>query len=168
MKISSFYGRIRRIVFVVLSLIAAAPSSATRPLFDQYTDGVHTGNIFPSKGSYVELPHNERIWEMRRREMQNCSAVGGPVGMFKLEAGKLWLTGLAKCGGELALQEIYPDIAIPTVAKWLTGTFKTILDFQCYDAGVQPVYAVSQELIVKKGAVQSVTETRHDITACAK
>jgi hypothetical protein len=167
MQISSLHRQMQRILFFVLSLIAAAPGSATQPLFDRYTDGVHTGNIFPSKCCYVELPDNERIREIRRRDLQKCSAVGGPVGMFKLEAGKLWLTGLADCGGEIALQEFYPNIKTPVVAEWLTGTFKTTIDYQCSDTAGHTLYAVTQQLIVEKGVVQSVTETHNDNT-CIK
>jgi hypothetical protein len=157
----------RRILFLVLYLMFAAPSSATQPLFDQYTDGARTGHIFPSSCCWVELRDNERIWEIRRRET-GCSAIGGPVGRFKLEAGKLWLTGLMKCSGDVPLQAVYPDMKSPVVAEWLTGTFKTRLDFQCTVQGVQQVYAVTQELTVDKGVVQSVKETPNDTSACAK
>jgi hypothetical protein len=64
------------------------------------------------------------------------------------------------------LQAIYPDMKGPVVAEWLTGTFKTRLDFQCYGLGAQEVYAVTQELTVDKGMVQSVRETRNDTSAC--
>jgi hypothetical protein len=167
MRISGGYGLVRGILFFVLYLMFAAPSSATQPLFDQYTDGVRTGHIFPSSCCWVELRDNERIWEIRRQEI-GCSARGGPVGRFKLEAGKLWLTGLMKCGGDVPLQAIYPDMKGPVVAEWLTGTFKTRLDFQCTVQGVQEVYAVTQELTVDKGVVQSLKETRNDTSACAK
>jgi hypothetical protein len=158
----------RKILFIVLYLLFVAPSSATQPLLNQYTDGVRTGHIFPSGCCWVEIPANERIKEIRRREI-GCSAVGGPVGMFKLEAGKLWLTGLFKCSGEVPLQEVYPDMKSPAFAEWLTGTFKTRLDFKCVAPGGDPyIYAVTQELIVEKGVVQSVKETQNDLTACAK
>jgi hypothetical protein len=113
------------------------------------------------------LRDNERIWEIRRKEI-GCSAIGGPVGRFKLEAGKLWLTGLRKCSGDVPLQAVYPDMTSPVVAEWLTGTFKTRLDFQCTVQGVQQVYAVAQELTVDKGVVQSLKETPNDTSACAK
>jgi hypothetical protein len=157
----------RRILFFVLYLLFAAPGSATQPLLNQYTDGVRTGHIFPSGCCWVEIPSNERIKEIRRREI-GCSAVGGPVGIFKLEAGKLWLTGLFKCSGEIPMQEVYPDMKSPAFAEWLTGSFRTRLDFQCVVRGGQEVYAVTQELTVDKGVVQSVKETRNDTSACAK
>jgi hypothetical protein len=136
-------------------------------LTDFYADGVRSGRIFPAPCCHVELPSNERIWEIRRRDFHNCSAVGGPVGMFRREGGKLWLTGLFKCSGEIPLKEMYPELDGPVVADWLTGTFKTALDSQCH-AGGQTIYAVAQELIVEKGVVKSVTETPGDVSACAR
>ena len=94
--------------------------------------------------------------------------MGGPVGMFKFEAGKLWLTGLSKCSGQIALQEMYPNMTAPVVAEWLTGTFETFMEFKCSSVAGPPVYAVTQQLIVEKGVVQSVSEKLTDTTACAK
>jgi hypothetical protein len=147
-------------------LMAAIPGFATEPMTDHYSDGARSGRIFPSACCYVELPDNKRIWEIRKRDFHTCSAIGGPVGGFRLEAGKLWLTALFKCSGELPLKEIYPDMAGPVVAEWLTGTFRTVLEPRCYASG-QTRYAVSQELIVEQGVVRSLRETPNDITACA-
>jgi hypothetical protein len=75
-----------------------------------------------------------------------------------------------KCSGDVPLQAVYPDMQSPVVAEWLTGTFKTRLDFQCIgpDLGNKEVYAVTQELTVDKGVVQSLKETPNDTSACAK
>jgi hypothetical protein len=88
MWIPGFLERMRRLLLLLACLMAAAPASATQPLLDQYTDGARTGHIFPSNCCWVELPSNDRIWEIRRKEF-GCSAIGGPVGEFKLEDGKL-------------------------------------------------------------------------------
>jgi hypothetical protein len=159
-----FFKQARRIVFLVLALMAAGPGSATEPLIDQYADGARIGRIFPSSCCYVELPDNERIWKVRRKEF-GCSAIGGPVGRFRLEDGKLWLTGLMKCSGDIPLQEIYPDMKSPAFAEWLSGTFKTVLDYRCYANG-QTIYAATQELVVEKGVVRSLKETANDVSAC--
>jgi hypothetical protein len=168
MTSSSVSRRLRGIVSFLgflACLVAAAPGSATEPLTDFYADGARSGRIFPAACCHVELPDNERIWEIRRRDFHTCSAVGGPVGMFRLEGGKLWLTGLFKCSGELKLKEMYPALDGPVVAEWLTGTFKTVLDSRCHALG-QTIYGVRQELIVEKGVVKSVTETPADVSAC--
>lgn len=166
MTIPAFLERMFRVLFL-LPCLMAVPASATQPLFDQYADGARTGHIFPSDCCWVELPDNKRIWEIRRKNM-GCSAIGGPVGMFRREDGQLWLTGLLKCSGPIALQEVYPDMKAPVLAEWLTGTFRTQLDFQCYGPGVQAIYAVTQELIVEKGVVRAVKETQNDLAACTR
>lgn len=159
-----FFRQAQRIVFLVLALVTTARGSATEPLMDQYADGARIGRIFPSACCYVELPDNERIWQIRRKEF-GCSAVGGPVGRFRLEDGKLWLTGFMKCSGDIPLQEIYPDLKSPAFAEWLSGTFKTVLDYRCYANGRQ-IYAATQELVVEQGVVRSLKETANDLSAC--
>lgn len=166
MRISSFLERMWRLLFLVACLMATTLASATQPLFDQYTDGARTGHIFPSNCCWVELPANDKIWEVRRKE-SGCSAIGGPVGEFKLEDGKLWLTGLMKCSGKIALQTIYPEMTAPVLAEWLTGTFKTRLDYRCYTQKTQELYAATQELVVERGVVVSLKETQQDVSACA-
>jgi hypothetical protein len=166
MQIPAFLERMWRLLLLVACLVAAAPATATEPLHDQYADGARTGHIFPSNCCWVELPSNDRIWEIRRKEF-GCSAIGGPVGEFKLEDGKLWLTGLMKCSGKIPLQMIYPDMKAPVLAEWLTGTFKTRLDYRCYTQKTQDLYAVTQELVVEKGVVVSLKETQQDVSACA-
>jgi hypothetical protein len=165
MNICSVWRWMRESVLFVLCLMAAAPVMATEPMTDYFSDGARSGRIFPSACCHVELPDNERIWEIRRRDFHTCSAVGGPVGVFRMEAGKLWLTGLAKCSGEFPLKDMYPGLESPALAAWLTGTFKTVLDPRCHANG-QTRYAVTQELIVEKGIVTSVRETPNDLTAC--
>lgn len=164
MQIPRFLERMWRLSLLVACLMAAA-ASATEPLHDQYTDGARSGHIFPSNCCWVELPSNDKIWEIRRKEF-GCSAIGGPVGKFKLEDGKLWLTGLMKCSGEIPLQTVYPEMKAPVLAEWLSGTFKTRLDYRCYTQQTQDLYAVTQELVVENGVVVSLKETEHDVSAC--
>lgn len=166
-SISRFSRFSRRIIFATLSLLAIGPAGATRPLFDQYSDGEHTGNIFPDKCCHLELPEDKRIRELRRQQIGNCSAAGGPVGVFRREDGKLWLTGLAECRGEIRLRRLYPDLEGPVVATWLSGTFTAHLD-QCYGAGVQLKPAVTQTLVVEQGVVKSVVETLNDVSDCKR
>jgi hypothetical protein len=164
MTLPHFCTQLQGIVLLVLALMAAGGALATEPLVDQYADGARVGRIYPSDCCWVELRDNERIWQIRRKEF-GCTALGGPVGRFRLEDGKLWLTGLMKCGGDIPLQEVYPDMKGPAVAEWLSGTFKTVLDYRCWANG-QSVYAASQELVVEKGVVRSLKETAHDLGVC--
>jgi hypothetical protein len=88
------------------------------------------------------------------------------VGKFKLESGKLWLTALAMCSGEVALGDVYPDLESPALASWLTGIFKTQVRYLCSENPVKPRYAVMQVLTVEQGVVTSVSETRNDSSVC--
>jgi hypothetical protein len=165
MTFASIWRRLRGIGLFLACLMSAVPGFATEPMTDHYADGARSGRIFPSACCYVELPDNKRIWEIRKRDFHGCSAIGGPVGVFRLDDGKLWLTGLSKCSGDIPLKEIYPDLSGPLVAEWLTGTFRTVLEPRCWARG-QTRYAVTQELVVEKGIVTSVKETPNDLTAC--
>ena len=166
MQLSAFAQSLWRLLPLLGCLAAAAPALATEPLHDQYTDGGRRGHIFPSACCWVDLPSNDKIREIRRKEI-GCSAIGGPVGEFKREDGKLWLTGLMKCGGHVDLQTVFPDMPGPVVATWLSGTFRTRLDYLCYASDGKSVYAVGQELLVDKGVVVSEKEIRQDRSACA-
>jgi hypothetical protein len=156
---------IRQAFIGLFCMAAAIPGFATEPLHDQYIVGALEGNIFPSKCCWMELPQSKRLTDMRMEEP--CSAIGGPVGMFKLDGGRLWLTGLYKCSGRVDLHDIYPNLKSPALADWLSGTFSARLGFLCRDKNAQSVYSVEQVLIVEKGVVESLTETRNDISACA-
>jgi hypothetical protein len=166
MTFASVWRQLRGIAVFLSGLAVAVPGFATEPLTDHYSDGARSGRIFASACCYVELPDNQRIQAIRKRDFLGCTARGGPVGVFRLEDGKLWLTALSRCGGDFPLKEIYPGMAGPVVAQWLSGTFKTVLEPRCWAAG-QTRYAVSQELTVEKGIVTALRETSNDVSACA-
>jgi hypothetical protein len=159
-------SRICRTFILLLCMVIAMPGFATEPLLDQYVAGGLTGHIFPSECCWMKLPQSKRLTEMKKAEW-GCSAIGGPVGTFKLDAEKLWLTGLLKCSGLVDLHEVYPELESPTLADWLSGTFSAQLGFLCHDKNGQPVYSVKQVLTVEQGVVRSLAETRDDISACA-
>ena len=166
MQVHGSIARLKlRFFFGALSVLAIGDARATQPLFDQYTDGHRTGYIFPAECCYVELPDDRRIRKLRFQRMGSCSAVGGPVGVFRREGGKLWLTSMADCSGEIALKSLYTHLEGPVVATWLSGTFTAHLD-QCYGEGLQPRYAVTYTLTVEKGVVTSVAEKRNDASDC--
>ena len=152
----------------LFSIAIAAPSLATEPLHDQFRTGDQTGWIFPSGCCWVKLPPSELLDEMKRKEMAGCSAIGGPVGKFELVDGKLWLTGLMKCSGDVRLHRVYPELDSPAFANWLSGTFKTRVDFLCYDKTVRPIYGLEQVLTVEQGVVTAITETKIDPATCPK
>ncbi|WP_426197683.1 hypothetical protein [Massilia sp. DWR3-1-1] len=163
----NFWLQLSKICFFLLCIAIGEKTFATEPLHDQYVAGAESGWIFPSQCCWMKLPPSERLTTMKKAEV-GCSAIGGPVGKFKLESGKLWLTGLLKCGGEVSLREVYPDFESPALANWLTGTFKTQVGFLCYDNSVRPIYSVKQVLTIDQGVVTSLSETKNDTSVCSK
>lgn len=156
-----------RICLLLLLLVGAAPASATPPLRDRIVIDEHRGRIFPSECCWMPLPPSERLRAMKRAET-NCSAIGGPVGVFEVRDRKLWLIGLHKCSGTVDLRAIYPELAGPALASWLSGSFKVVLDQRCSDSVAGPLDAVEQELQLDQGIVTSVTELSRHQAACAR
>lgn len=161
------WSHLSRTCFFFLCMAMGGRIFATEPLYDQYSVDEENGWIFPSECCWMTLPASERLTAMKRAEI-GCSAIGGPVGKFKLESGKLWLTGLHKCGGDVALSEVYPDFESPTLANWLTGTFTAQIGLLCNDMHEQPIYSLKQVMDVEQGIVKSVSETRNNISSCSK
>jgi hypothetical protein len=154
---------------VMLACVAAGPASATEPLKDQIVVGALSGHLFPSECCWVPLPPSEQLRAMKRAEFPGCSAIGGPVGMFELRDRKLWLTGLFKCSGAFDHRQVFPELASPAFANWLSGTFTLALGPCGYDVrGGGQAYARKQKITVDQGVVTSVTEQDNDAAFCAK
>ena len=151
-------------VIFLIAIAGAAPSTATVPLFDQVTIGNETGNIFPEKCCWVALPQTERLRQARHTE--NCSAIGGPVGNFLITDGKIWLTGLSRCSGPVPLKNIYPELPEPAVATWLSGKFTAYTGFECFMYGMYATYRTKTTIVVKDGAVVSMTTEHIDTNKC--
>jgi hypothetical protein len=149
------------------SVAASAPASATEPLKDQIVVGALGGHIFPSDCCWVPLPPSERLRAMKHAEFPRCSAIGGPVGVFELRDRKLWLTGLFKCSGAFDHREVYPELASPAFASWLSGSFTLALGPCGYDprTGAE-AYARKQRITVEQGVVRSVTEQDNPAGSC--
>lgn len=121
-----------RSIQILLLLLVAGGAQATRPLMDRIVvDGVE-GEIIPARCCWMPLPPSTALAEARLA--QQCSAIGGPVGRFALVDGRLWLEGLATCGGPLPLQQIYPELGERVLADWLDGEATVSLPPWCADA----------------------------------
>ena len=145
-------------------LLASAIAGATLPLFDKVVIDGKSGNIFPEKCCWMPLPKTEKLIQARRAE--NCSAIGGPVGVFEVADGKLWLTGLSKCAGPLPLKNIYPELRSPAPATWLSGRFTAYTDYQCTSSSSEPVFRTKTVLVVDAGSVASATSEQIDASQC--
>jgi hypothetical protein len=138
---------------------------ATEPLRDQLTVDSQTGQIFPEKCCWLELPDSELLRSARRSE--SCSAIGGPVGQFKLSEDKIWLTGLYKCGGGIPLKSVFPNLPDPAAAEWLSGKFIARVGYLCRNKVGAPVYKREISLVVQRGIVQSRDEKVNDDSSCS-
>ena len=167
MKMSTLLPQMGKFGFFLICMAIAETTFATEPLLNQYVDGSRTGRIFPSECCWMKLPPSERLTALKRAEL-GCSAIGGPVGKFKLESGKLWLTSLFKCSGEVALQDVFPDLTSPALAQWLTGTFTAQVGLACFDKHGKRIDSVKQVLTVEQGVVTSLIETKNDTSACSE
>jgi hypothetical protein len=162
--ISRRVAMIRWLCFIACFLLLCSPAMATRPLMDQIVVGDERGEIVPDKCCWVELPRTPLLVEARLAEQ--CSAIGGPVGTFALIDNKLWLEGLLRCGGDIPLQQIYPEATGPIMASWLNGNYVLKLTPLCYASGGQDVHRRVLEINVVDGGVTVIKETLADTTAC--
>lgn|GEM_PF-3307841 len=119
----------RLYVLLVLTAAAALPAAATHPLLDRIVVDDRQGEVFPEACCWMPMPKSERLRELRRA--QRCSAIGGPVGRFRLQADQMLLDGFVTCSGDLPLQTVYPDAPTPMPATWLDGRFTIVLTSRC-------------------------------------
>ena len=155
--------------FCTLAIVAAISvlgtcAWATEPLHDGLVYGDKTGPIFPTECCWLKLPDSPALTAMRRDE--NCSAIGGPVGEYRYQDGKLWLIELRRCGGTVPIREVFPDLPSPAVAVWLTGDYIAKLNWLCRDKENRGVYELELHLHVAQGNVVSVSEQRRDRSDC--
>ena len=97
---------------------------------------------------------------------QACSAIGGPVGNFTLQNGKLALVSMRTCSGDLPLGQFYPGAPASIAATWLTGKFRIELDPLCASAAGPVLYATTMHLMVEAGNIVSVKKQARDAAAC--
>ncbi|MCL2591337.1 MAG: hypothetical protein FWD67_10810 [Betaproteobacteria bacterium] len=123
------------------------------------------GYIFPEKCCWLGLPGNERLAAVLDEEWMNCSAIGGVVGRFRIADGKIWLAGLYKCGGDIPLKDIYPEMDSPAHATWLSGVFYAKVDGHM--CNVWPIYRdqyrITYRLELKDGIVTSMQRQDNEI-----
>lgn len=159
---------IARLLFAsVLASLALFPAHATEPLAAIIHIDGEEGAFYPDECCWVEIPRNERLRAAARAE--SCSALGGPVGRFQLWEDHVWLVGLYRCGGDMPLEEIYPEMEGPTLASWLTGRFTARFDRgSCGgDGWLKPVFFTTHHLVIEQGRVVSVETETLDPANCA-
>lgn len=140
-------------------------ASATEPLHDQLIIDSQSGQIFPEKCCWVDLPDSELLRSARLAE--RCSAIGGPIGQFKLAEDRIWLSGLYRCGGALPLKSFFPNLPDPALAEWLSGKFFARVDYLCRNQAGALVYRREINLVIQHGVVKSREEKVNDDSSCA-
>jgi len=159
-----------RVLTLVLALVAPTMASATEPLHDSLTVDEQHGPFFPEKCCWVDKLETRKFIEARMAEiLGGCTAIGGPVGGFRLAEGKIWLIGLYKCGGSVPLKEIYPELGDPIFANWLNGVFFASLDRICVlQHDRKHVYRTELRLEVKNGVVTDTQRQQTDEAICLR
>ena len=144
-------------------MAATFPSTATRPLIDTIVVGEESGEIFPEKCCWLELPRTEGLAVAKRAE--SCSAIGGPVGKFELVNKQMWLVGLLRCSGEVPLSYVYPEMPERVPATWLNGTYFVKLSPRCF--GPMGAERNRKHLTLKIDAgIASIEEQKIDESEC--
>ena len=102
-------------------MLTLAPllATATEPLFDHVEIDGESEQLHDIAKGWVELPRNERMREIVIAE--HCSAVGARRGQYLVTNGQLWLRGLYRCGGDIALTDVYPQARGFMAATWVSG-----------------------------------------------
>lgn len=140
----------------VLTLIVSSASQATTPLRDSIEYDGRVAVVWTEIHPWLELPENDKLIEMQRQE--RCTAIGGPRGNWRLENGRLWLTGLFRCAGPVPLDVIYEGRGEPIFADWISGRLLTnrgkILCRRPFDVLTESTLALD----VVKGIVVGVTD----------
>lgn len=122
----------RRLLMLALALVAAR-AGATEPLQDSIEIGGEAAVFLAPKCCWIPMPRSEQLRQARGAE--RCSAIGGPVGAFRLEGDAVLLVGFRRCSGDVPLAEIYPDLPDPAPADWLDGVFSALLMQPCRGGG---------------------------------
>lgn len=151
----------------VLLILCSSASMATEPLFDRVEIEGQSGRLHDNVRGWLELPESEQLRSMTRAE--NCTAIGGPRGKFKVAEGMLLLHGLYRCGGDIELSSVYPSISRPVVAKWVTGKLTAeIGDIVCWTKNGSPVYERLATISVEAGKVIAISMTKPTVEQCGR
>lgn len=161
----------RRTVFprvlgsALLLILWSSASLATEPLFDRIEIEGQSGRLHDNARGWLDLPESEQLLSMARAE--NCTAIGGPRGKFKVADRTLFLYGLYRCSGDVALSVVYPKVSQPVVATWVTGKLTAeVGKVVCRSNAGAPVFERIATLSVEAGKVTSVSFSVPPIEQC--
>ncbi|MBV1776862.1 hypothetical protein KSF73_14185 [Burkholderiaceae bacterium DAT-1] len=149
----------------ISAILLCASALATEPLQDQFESFDLKGTIFSEASLSMPVPQSSIL--LTRRREDRCSAMGGPVGVFSLRDGALWLVRFRSCGSdEIPLSEIYPDTHDAIKAEWLNGIFTVLAGKQCVEAGGKLRHEKTIKIRIKHGNVENMAVKADDILHC--
>jgi hypothetical protein len=150
---------IRLLLFIAFSF--PAKSFATPPLLELLEYNGEASPVSMSASFGATAPRSEKLWEMRIKE--NCSAHGGPIEVWRISDGRLWLTHFRRCGGDVKLSEIFDGLNEPLMADWVTGDLSIergkLLCYQVYGTDVRQT---TIKFRVERGVIVQMTESNND------
>lgn len=150
--------------WVLLAATASGGGFATEPLHDHVVIEGKAGLLLPETCCWVKLPPSPALSAAKRS--QRCSALGGPVGNFRLQDNKLILVSLRTCSGELPLQQFYAGAPKEMAATWLSGKFRVELDPLCTTGAGRMLHATTMQLVVDAGNLVTSQKQTRDGAAC--
>lgn len=154
------------LVSAALVLLLGSPAAwATAPLFDLVEIDGLSGRLHDRTRGWVDLPESERLHAMARAE--SCSALGGPRGKYKVANGSLWLHGLYRCGGDVEVASVYPDMSLPVVATWVTGELiAEVGKVVCTSKLGPPIFERMATISVRAGKVTAISRIDPPVEQC--
>lgn len=152
-------------LFALLLALWVPASWATEPLFDRIDMNGHSGRLLDNARGWLDLPESEQLRAMARAEQ--CTAMGGPRGRYKVADGKLWLHGLYRCAGDMALSAVYPGTSQPMFANWVTGTLTAEFGpIVCRSKNGLPVFEEVVTFTVDAGKITDLTHVHAEDRQC--
>ena len=156
-------GQVAGAVLGLLALSYGISAQATEPLRDLLEIGGDTVAVDtqPSPGGRgaagLALPPSDLLRDMARAE--RCTALGGPRGVYRIDGGRLWLMRLRRCGGDVALHEVFGGSGEPVMATWVSAELVAQRGpVLCRRARGDDLRQTTLRWRVEEGVVRSATE----------
>jgi hypothetical protein len=143
-------------------MLASAAAMATTPLFDSLEYNGQRVALHEVGKGWLDMPRSPKVRELVLNE--RCSAIGGPRGRYRIEGGKLWLTGLHVCSGDVSLAYAYGK-ADPIEAVWVTGQLRADAGEPLCVPRNYPSYAVLERRIILQVEAGAVTSSKEESNA---
>ncbi|MBK9236290.1 MAG: hypothetical protein IPO19_09675 [Rhodoferax sp.] len=158
---------VRVLAVTVVVALTASLSLATPPLMDQLEYESESTSVSVRSGTWMTLPRSQRVNELRLAEVTRCSAIGGPVGRWRIRENRLWLVGLHTCGEKHSLESVYGISGDAVFADWITADLVTHRGKAlCGDSYIGIVWERDVTLKIEIGVLKEVVEVSNANHPC--